>query len=264
MTSLDRAFAAMQAEGDENGAAEIARLHYYQRLADSELFVLLAAEATGAAISPKMHEVAQGRFVLGFDTEDRLSEFVGDVAPYAAMSGRVLAQMLGGQGIGMAINLDVAPSSFLIPAEAVAWLNQTLAHVPDRVEARISGIGAPNGLPDGLVSALEAKLAPAAGLVRAVYLVAVTYGDGGKGHMLGFFGVPVAAQDALAKAAGEALTFSGVEAGTMDVGFFAVGDRVAHKLAGVGQRLELPLSEKHKTATRTVPGSDPDKPPILK
>jgi len=261
MTALDNAFAAMQTQGGDQDAA---RLRYYQLLADSELFVLLDHEASGAEISPKIFDVAQGRFVLGFDSEDRLSEFVGDVAPYAAMSGRVLAQMLGGQGIGLGINLEVAPSSFLIPVDAVDWLNQTLAQAPDKIEARISGFGTPKGLPDGLVSALEAKLAPAGALAQALYLVAVTYDGGGQGHLLGIVGAPEAAQDALAKAAGEALTFSGVEAGAMDVGFFAVGEGIALRLAEVGQSLDLPLPKTRTTPNRIAPGSDPDKPPILK
>jgi hypothetical protein len=268
MTPLDSAFAAMQAGKDDADANDTARLRYYQCLADSELFVLLGEEATGAAISPALFEVEQGRFALTFDRQDRLSEFTGQVAPYAAMSGRVLVRMLAGQGIGLGINLEVAPSSNLIPASAVDWLNATLAQAPDRVEARIAGFSAPGdvdgGLPEGLIDALQAKLAPAAGLAQAVYLAAVSYGEDGQGHMLGFVGVPAPAQDALAKAAGEALTFFGEGAGAMDVGFFASDDPVVARLAAAGQKLKLPRPTARQTPTRPAPGSNPDKPPILK
>lgn len=259
-TPLDAAHAAMLAEGE----AEAPRLRFYERLADAELFLLLTEEARGENISPEMFEVADGRFVLAFDREDRLAQFAGRPAPYAALSGRVLAQMLAGQGIGLGLNLDVAPSAILIPPEAVAWLHGTLDHAPEQTEARIAELTAPAGLPEALIAALGAKLASAAGLAQAAYLVGVRYRDGGRGHLLAFVGAPEAAQGALAKAAGEALTFSGIEAGAMDVGFFAASDAIAAQLVAVGLRFELPKPQAPERIAPTPPGSDPDKPPILR
>ena len=260
MTPLDKAHAAMQAaKGDDT-----ARLRFYERLADAELFVLLGREATGDDISPELFEVDEGRFVLGFDLEERLVQFTGRAAPYAAISGRVLVQMLDGQGIGLGVNLEVAQSSILIPADAVGWLNRTLGQTPDRVEARIAGISAPAGLPEALIGALEAKLASAAGLAEAAYLVGVSYAGGGVGHLLGFVGADARAQGPLAKAAGEALTFTGIEAAAMDVGFFDVGDPVASRLVSQGLRFDIPLPASKEAGSRPAPGSDPDKPPILR
>lgn len=258
-TPLDTAHVAM--EGSPNDDA--ARLRFYERLADSELFLMLTEEPQDENISPEVFEVADGRFLLAFDREERLARFAGRPAPYAAVSGRVLAQMMAGQGIGLGVNLEVAPSSILIPADAVAWLHQTLGHVPDEVEARIAEVAAPAGLPEALLLSLDTKLATAQGLAEAAYLVAVTYHDGGRGHMLSFVGAIDGAQGALAKAAGEALTFSGVEAGAMDVGFFGTDDAVTAKLAAVGLRFDLPDRQPEKLE-RPAPGSNPDKPPILR
>ena len=258
-TPLDSAHAAMEA-APENDAA---RLRFYERLADSELFLMLTEEARDENISPEVFDVADGRFLLAFDREERLARFAGRPAPYAALSGRVLAQMMAGQGLGLGVNLEVAPSSILIPAEAMGWLFQTLGHVPDEVEARIAEVSAPAGMPEMLLLALDTKLATAQGLAQVAYLVAVTYHDGGRGHMLGFVGALEGAEGALAKAAGEALTFSGVEAGAMDVGFFGLEDPVTARLEATGLRFDLPERVVEKAA-RPAPGSDPDKPPILK
>lgn len=263
MTSLDIAHAQMQVAEDEQ-AHSATRLRFYDQLADSQLFLLLDHEATDEAISPELFEVEEGRFVLAFDLEERLAEFTGRVAPYAALSGRVLAQMLDGQGIGLGVNLGVAPSSILIPAEAVSWLNRTLGQVPDRIEARIVAFHAPSGLPETLTKALAAKLANAVGLAQAAYLVGVRYDGGGAGHLLGFVGAQEKAQGPLAKAAGEALMFAGIETGAMDVGFFAPDDPVVAKLAATGLYLELPQRTQRQAPQRPAPGSDPDKPPILK
>lgn len=263
MTPLDSAHAAMQA-AENTASGDAARLQFYEQLADTELFVLLTQEASGDSISPELFEVENGRFVLAFDQQERLAGFSGHVAPYAAMSGRVLAQMLDGQGIGLGVNLDVAPSSILVPAEAVSWLNTTLEQAPDRVEARIRTITAPTGLPEVLIPALEAKLQSAVGLAQGAWLVGVQYVDGGRGHMLAFVGAAPRVEEALAKAAGEALTFSGVEAGQMDVGFFAAQDPVVAQMAPMGVYFDLPRPEAGAPPSRPAPGSDPEKPPILR
>jgi hypothetical protein len=261
MTPLDTAHAAMQKAGDED---DTARLRFYERLADAELFVLLDQEATGETISPMLFKVDEGQFVLAFDLEERLVQFTGDPAPYAAMSGRVLVQMLNGQGFGLGLNLEVAPSSILLPHDAISWLNQTLVQTPTKIEARVDGFSAPTGLPQLLVRALEAKLATASGLADTAFLVGVRYAGGGRGHLLGFVGASDRAQEALAKAAGEALTFSGIEAGEMDVGFFAASDPVVADMAATGLRFELPSPAHVASQPRPAPGSNPDKPPILK
>jgi hypothetical protein len=259
-TPLDAAHAGMQAAP----ADDAARLGFYERLADAELFLMLTQEAQGPNLSPEVFELADGSFVLAFDREDRLAEFAGRPVPYAALSGRVIAAMLAAQGIGLGVNLQVAPSSILIPAEAVAWLDQTLGHTPDEVEARVTEFTPPTGLPEALLIALDTKLATASGLAQSAYLVGVIYDYGGRGHMLGFVATQPGAEGALAKAASEALTFSGIEAGALDVGFFAASDPVSARMAQVGLRFDLPQHQTESAPSRPAPGSDPDRPPILK
>lgn len=259
-TALDSAHSAMEATPGDDAT----RLRFYERLADSELFLLLSEEAQGDNMTPEVFEVTGGSFVLVFDREERLARFVGQPAPYAALSGRVIVQMLTGQGIGLGLNLEVAPSSILIPPDALDWLSGTLSQTPDQVEARLSKVSAPRGLPESLLTGLDVKLVTARGLANSAYLVGVTYDHGGQGHMLAFVDAVDGAQSALAKAAGEALTFSGIEAGAIDVGFFDASDPVAAQLAVVGLRFDLPQAVAPDPVTPTVPGSDPSKPPILR
>ena len=60
-TALDLAHAAMQAAPDDAAA----RLRYYERLADGELFMLLAAEVEGDNLVPKVFDLEGGPVVLG-------------------------------------------------------------------------------------------------------------------------------------------------------------------------------------------------------
>lgn len=258
-TDLDRAHAAMDAAPDDDAA----RLRFYERLADTEMFMLLSGEPEGDQLSPEVFAIKGGEFVLVFDREERLASFVGRPAPYAGLPGRALAGMLAGQGIGLALNLEVAPSAMLIPADAVAWLAETLTHAPDETEARLLDISAPAGLPADVVTGLDRKLAMAAGLARWAYLAAATYEGGAKGHVLAFVDAVPGAEDALAHAAGEALTFSGIEAGVMDVMFIRASDEIAGRLAKVGLRFDLPDPVAPAKAP-VAPGSDPSKPPRLR
>lgn len=260
MTPLDTAHAAMEAAPQDDAA----RLRYYERLADAELFLLLSKEPEGDSIAPELFDLSDHSFVLVFDTEERLAEFVGKPAPYAALSGRIVASMLAGQNIGLGVNLEVAPSSILIPPDAMAWLADTLTHAPNEVEATPQEFTAPVGLPETLISALDQKLSTAAGLAKMAYLVGVSYDSGAKSHLLGFVEAIPAAQDALAKAVSEALTFSGIEAGALDVGFFAANDPVAAQLARMGLRFDLPEPPKPEEYTPVIPGSDPNSPPKLR
>ncbi len=257
MTPLDQAHAAMIASPDDDAA----RLRFYERIADVELFVLLEAEPVGEQIKPVLLDDS---YVVVFDRSERLAEHVGAPAPYVALSGRAIAGMLAGQSLGMAINIGVAASEILLPADAVAWLRDVLAHEVGQVDARIDRVLPPKGLPESLIATIDAKLATATGMAAQAWLVAVDYSGGGRGHLLAFVGAIPRAQDALVRAASEALTFSGIEAGAMDVGFFRPDDPTVAKLAKVGLRFDLPQAEGLQHTPRMPPGSDPAKPPILK
>lgn len=259
-TPLDQAHAAMEAAPEDDAA----RLRFYDRLAGSELILLLEEEPVGARIRPAIFPVEGQSFALVFDREERLTAFAEGAAPYAALSGRALAGMLAGQGIGLGVNLGVAPSSILIEAGSVDWLAATLATAPEEVEERPEELAAPVGLPEMLLTALDGRLASAEGLARMAYLVAATYAGGRRGHLMAFVDAVPGAEPALARAVGDALTFSGIEAGTIDVGFFRASDGVAARLARVGLRFDLPAAPPATQIPGAAPGMDPDRPPRLR
>ncbi len=260
LTEIDRAHGAMDAAPDD----DVARLRFYERFADSEIFLLLESEAEGDQISPATFEAEDQAFVLVFDREERMSEFYGkEAAPYAALSGRGLAQMLEGQRMGVALNMGVAPSAMLIPAEAVDWLAQTLGAAPEEVESLITEVTAPTGLPEVLLQALDRKLATAAGLAVEAYLCGVIYEGGGRGHMLAFVGTIEGAQGALTSAVNEALVFSGIDAGMLDVAHLEGGDPVSERVAKVGLRFDLPSPQMPEAPPGANPGMDPTRPPKL-
>jgi hypothetical protein len=257
-TPLDRTHAAMEAAPDD----ETPRLRFFDTLAGAELFLLLEGEAEGPEITPRTVPLDGGPHVLAFDTEERLAAFAGSVAPYAGLSGRALAPLLAEGGLGLVLNPEVAPSAIVLPPEALAWLAETLADRPREVEARPVTVAPPTGLPDALLAALDAKLATASGLARHAWLVAVSYDTRREGHLLAMVDAVPGAEPGLARAVGEALTFSGVEAGELDVAFFRASDPVMARIAKVGLRFDIP--EPEAADIPMAPGMDPARPPRLR
>ncbi len=266
ITPLDAAHAAMEAAPDD----DTLRLRFFERLVDAELFLLLEegdeTDQSGEFAAPRLFETPEGAFMLAFDREYRLAEFAGAGAPYAGLSGRSLVAELAGQGVSLGLNLDVAPSSMLLPPEAVDWLAATLANRPAQAEARITAIAAPKGLPPEVLTALDTKLATAMGLAQAAFLVTATYDSGAKNHLLAFLGTLPGAETALTEAVAEALTFSGLDAAALDVIFPAEDSPLLVSLARRGLRFDLPqpLAAAPRAAPGSNPGTDPDRPPKLR
>jgi hypothetical protein len=261
VTLLDAAHAAVSADPDN----EALRLRFYERLADGEMILLLEREAVGEAVEPRVFEIEGGPVVLVFDREERLASFSGGIAPYAALPGRVIAGMLKGQGIGLGVNLGVAPSSMLLPAEAMDWLAMALEGEPEAAEAVPERFVVPK-VPEALVTGLDAKLAKAGGLALSAVLAGVVYQGGRRGHILAFVDAMPGAEAALARAVREALVFSGLEAGELDVVFLRATDAAVAALGRVGLRFDLPVPEASEgsAAPGAAPGMDPARPPKLR
>jgi hypothetical protein len=265
MTPYDRAHAAMEADPDNQAL----RLAVYDRLADAELFLLLEEEPEGEDIRPQLFSSDEGDFVLAFDLEERLAEFADEALPYAALPGRVIAQHLVGEGIGLGVNLGVAESAMLLPPEALDWLTETLTHAPQTRDARPAQFDAP-ALPPAilglLLPAFEAKFEQIAGLASHALLGGVVYEDGHRGHVLAFLGAPEPARPGIAKAMAEALAFSGLDAGELDVTFLDETSPAAAVLLEKALVLALPepVEEEVQELKPAMPGMDPAKPPILR
>jgi hypothetical protein len=174
----------------------------------------------------------------------------------------VIAGLLKGQGIGMGVNLGVAPSSMLLPPEALDWLAETLDEGPDEVEARPAQFFPPK-VPEAVISALDAKLARAGGLATMALLVGVAYNDGRRGHLLALIDAKDGAEAALARAMNEALVFSGIEAGELDVVFLSSGTVEAEAVAKFALRFDLPKPDL-RVQDPAAPGMDPSRPPKLR
>lgn len=261
VTLLDAAHAAVSADPEN----EALRLRFFERLADGEMVILLEREAAGESIEPKVFDLEDGPVVLVFDREERLADFSGGIAPYAALPGRVIAGLLKGQGIGMGVNLGVAPSSMLLPPDAMDWLAETLEGGPLEVEALPEEF-LPPSVPEAVIAALDAKLARAGGLAVAALLAEVVYQGGRRGHLLALLDAAEGAEGPLARAMNEALVFSGIEAGALDVTFLGSGDPALGPIARRALTFVLPAAavETAQVLGPAAPGTDPARPPRLR
>ena len=176
-----------------------------------------------------------------------------------------MAQMLATEGAGLALNLEVAPSSIMLPAEAMAWMCETLKAAPQETAPEVKRKGGLAALkspdiPEVLLHALDAKLSRAVGLAQVAYLVAKEEG----GMMLAILGAKEPAQAPLAKAASEALVFSGLEDTNLDVAFFNDSDALREQFGRAGLRFDVPQPVEPSLQTPAAPGRDPSTPPKLR
>tara|TARA_R110002096_G_scaffold119038_8_gene257812 strand:- start:18151 stop:18927 length:777 start_codon:yes stop_codon:yes gene_type:complete len=258
MTPIDTAHAHMEANPNDDNA----RLGFYERLMDGEMFMLLETESDGQNIKPDLFTVDDQTYALIFDREERLAEFAEKIVPFAAFSGRTVVAMLDGQNIGLGINLAVSSSSTLLPPSAITWMAQTVATAPTQAEAKPSEIFAPAKLPETFLTALDAKLSTMAGLADIAYLAQASYETGIRASVIAFVNARPDAQSAIARAISETLIFSGIEAGSLDVMFLNASDAICAKFAKMGLRFDLPKLE--TPTAPSAPGMDPDKPPKLR
>ena len=63
-----------------------------------------------------------------------LSEFYGEAAAFAEVTGRVLAKMLLEEKIGLGINLGVSEGELLLPWEIIEWFVNVLDETPNLVQ----------------------------------------------------------------------------------------------------------------------------------
>lgn len=260
LTVLDNAWQAAIAVPD----GDPAWLRFYARLADGELFVLLEREASATRIEPRVFALEDGPMVVAFDTAERLAAFTGMPAPYAALPGRALIDMLAQADppLSLGLNLGVAPSSRHLPPELLAWLATALAQRPQEVFDKIAEFLPPADIAEPLLAEIDARLARAGGLAAGAWLVAARFDGDALGHLLVVIDPALGVEPMLARALGEALTFSDHRPGRLDVAFLGADDPVLARIARVGLRFDLPQPE--SAAVSGPPGADPERPPRLR
>ncbi len=258
-TAIDRAFLAMEAAPDD----ERARARFHERVLDSELHLLLTEEPeTDESLSPRIFEIPEGRFVLAFDTDERLAAFLDEPMPYAILAGRGIVEMIAGHDLGIGLNLGEAASATLLPAGAVDWLASMVEGAPERLEDAAHRFGPPASATQELIEALDRKLAAMAEAIGGAHLVEAEYKDGARRPLLVLGGVPEAAREGVAAAIAETARLG---AGTtLDVTFLEADTPALAAARRHGLTFELPTPAPEEPPRPSAPGMDPDRPPILR
>ncbi len=258
-TALDHAHDAMIRSGE----TEAARRAFFAAVAAAELVLVLEAEVADGSdqITPLVLETDDGPLVLAFDTEARMAGFLGQGTATATLSGRALAQMLAPAGLGLGLNLDVAPSGIVLPAAALAWLADLAPPQAQVREGQIVQLDPPRDVAPVLLQLLDARLAMLAGTATGACLAQARYAQGDAALVLALSDVPEPARPAVSQSIGEALSMAGLPEAAIDVLFVDAETEVWTRLARVGLRFDMPQTA---TSQPAAPGGDPDRPPILR
>ena len=241
-----------------------ARLNYYGVLADTNLFLLLEQEPSNEILEPKFIQLEGKNFALAFDSEESLSEFYGEAAAFAEVTGRVLAKMLLEEKIGLGINLGVAEGELLLPWEIIEWFVNVLDAAPNLVQTTPKKFLRAKAFPEVLFKALQEKLTPAVGLFDEIWICAVEYNEDESSHLICLMGAQNSARQAIVKSINEVLSFTDIDLGNIDVAHFSYDDEVYTKIREIGIKLEFPKVSKIKNAARDVKNKVSLQPPKLR
>lgn len=216
------------------------RLALYEALTGAELVLPLASE-TDEAVEPVTEEFGGIPHVMAYDRPESASADAsgGQAGSVATLGGLALAQMLEGQGTGIALRLRGLAEPVLVSPDAVDWLARTLAEGPAPAEARPVAAHPPKALPPGLLGALDRRIAQGEGLADEAFLAHVDWSDGTEGHLLAVVGARPGAEEPLAAGINAAVALSGAEGVRLDVTFLSKGDPAVARLAKVGLRFDL-------------------------
>ena len=260
MKQLNKAFREMSQDPENNDA----RLNYYGVLADTDLFLLLEQEPSNEILEPKFIQLEGNNFALAFDSEENLSEFYGEAAAFAQITGRVLAKMLLEEKIGLGINLGVSEGELLLPYDVIEWFVSVLDETPDVVQTSPKKFLSANAFPEIMLKVLQEKLEPAVGLFDEIWICAVEYNEDETSHLICLMGVQNSAQQAIVKSINEVLSFTDINLGNIDVAHFNYNDEASSKIRTIGVKLEFPQVNKLENAVANVKNKATLQPPKLR
>ena len=233
-------------------------------LADTNLFLLLEKEPSNEILEPKFIQLEGKNFALAFDSEESLSEFYGEAAAFAEVTGRVLAKMLLEEKIGLGINLGVSEGELLLPWEIIEWFVNVLDVAPNLVQTTPKKFLRAKAFPEVLFKALQEKLMPAVGLFDEIWICAVEYNEDESSHLICLMGAQNSAQQAIIKSINEVLSFNDIDLGNIDVAHFSYDDEVCTKIREIGIKLQFPEVSEVKNAARDVKNKSALQPPKLR
>ncbi len=169
-TALDLAFERARSDEDDSGA-------FYDALFSATVFMPIrnayddsgeTSESEAQSIEPLVWEVEGDETLLLFDTEERLARWATEPMNYIGLPGSTFFKMFQGE-LQVAVNLAVAPSSVMIPAEVVSWLHERAEGIVETEEVPAGSgmdVTAPPELAPEAIGRITAKLA---GLRREVH-----------------------------------------------------------------------------------------------
>ena len=260
MKQLKKAFEEMSQNPENNDA----RLNYYGVLADANLFLLLEQEPSNEILEPKFIQLEGKNFALAFDSEESLSEFYGETAAFAQITGRVLAKMLLEEKIGLGINLGVSEGELLLPWEIIEWFVNVLDETPNLLQTTPKKFLRAIAFPEVLFKALQEKLMPAVGLFDEIWICAAEYNEDETSHLICLMGVQNSAQQAIVKSINEVLSFTDIDLGNIDVAHFNYHDEASSKIRTIGVKLEFPQVNELKSTAGNAKNKATSQPPKLR
>lgn len=257
-SSLQMAHSAMVRAPDDTAR----RITYFERFAASTLVLALQDAGQGDEVSPMTLHADGTPYLLAFETEEDLATYLQHQTEFVTLQGRDVVAMCRGQNVGVAMGLHNPEHAFLIDPETLDWLVQVLMAEGQTIETKITSLHPMTGLtPDELTRLVE-QLRTLTGLADHACLLVAKYDDDTTQPVVFFVDALDAAMPILTQTISEYRSFSAIQTDVWDVTFCKTSDPIYAKVSQVGLKLDIPKAE--PALQVSIPGADPNKPPILR
>lgn len=185
MTTLDESYVtAMQTKQEAVFYNAFLNATIFIAIADSPTSESTKRAGSNETISPIIIESNGEKYIMLFDTKERLAAWAKSKVGVAALPGHAIVEMMG-TDCHWALNVGTDHVKTFVPDE-IAWLKRNLTKA--QAESVPAGtkmlIGAPAKIPSGLVEALKNTISSRNPEVKSAYLGQVVYArDGDRPHL---------------------------------------------------------------------------------
>ena len=226
------------------------KLEFYQRILGNDFLVVLENSDFEEDLRPCIFDTQEGRFLLCFENNEKLTNFVTQETTHALLSFKEIIKLIKNKKIGIALNIG-DHSGVLLDLKAVGWIDQVISTGPAEELSSIPiKFEFPNLVDDCLFDNLQIVVKKLSGMAKKVILARAHYEDLSVSYFLGFIDSPQLFHALIREGVLDIVKLDKSDNTFVDVAFLSSSTELASQLVANGLRIRLP---KTQTYNKNVP-----------
>ena len=226
------------------------KLEFYQRILGNDFLVVLENSEFGEDLRPCIFDTQQGKFLLCFENNEKLTNFITQETTHALLSFKEIIKLIKNKKIGIALNPG-DQSGVLLDLESVGWIDQVISTGPAEELSSIPiKFEFPNLVDECLFDNLQIAVQKLSGMTKKVVLARAHYKDFSVSYFLGFIDSPQLFHELIREGVLDIVKLDKSDNIFVDVAFLSSSTELASQLVANGLRIKLPKVQKNNKNQR--------------